>query len=119
MWLLVVTIFAVASCEREIPNIALKATPGVIKSELGKVSLAQDVLTVKLNMDPVKEFLITLQRARTEVKSLLDLSVINNNTVNVLRAQLDKLELSLPSRRKRSLFNFGGEILKSIFGTAT
>ena len=40
----------------KIANNPMKSTPGVIKSDLGKVSFAQDYVTVKLNMRPISDF---------------------------------------------------------------
>ena len=96
--------------------------PGVIKSNLGRVKFTQDVLTVKIEMKPVIDFISSLRSAQTRLADLLDhydLTKLDNNTMNLIRAQKERLDMMLPSRRKRVLFSFGGDSLHSVFGTAT
>ena len=100
-------------------------TPGVIRKELGKVSFSQDTLTVKMDMRPVKQFRDTLRKAKLELERLLaqkefsESTSVRNATRSLLKSQLGRLDLMFHSREKRALFSFGGDILHSIFGTAT
>ena len=100
-------------------------TPGVIRRDLGKVSFVQDTITVRMDLRPVQDFQNTLKKARIELGRLLtekDAKVMNKATVAVLKSQMERLDLMIlptSARSKRSLFSFGGDILHSLFGTAT
>ena len=89
---------------------------------MGRVSFAQDFLTVRIDLQPVTKFVSSLQDARSKLGDLLshyDLKLLDNNTVSLLVAQKQRLDMMLPSRPKRSLFSFGGDILHAVFGTVT
>ena len=99
-----------------------KGIPGVIKTDLGTITFSQDVLTVRVDLSPLYNFVSSLRSARVRLTDLLDhyeIGKLNNNTVNLLQAQKERLDMILPTRRKRGIFNFGGDILNLVFGTAT
>ena len=98
------------------------ATPGVIISSKGRVSFAQDIMTVKMDFSRIQDFTDSLRSARDGLQELIhhkDIKVVKNTTIDLLKVEMDRLKMILPSRSKRSLFSFGGDILHSIFGTAT
>ena len=101
------------------------STPGVIVSKLGRVSFIQDTVTVKMDMSPMRDFRTTLMKAKKELDDILgrqdvnESKVIHKSTLALLKSQLERLDMMFPNRVKRSLIPFGGDILHSIFGTAT
>ena len=100
----------------------LESTPGVVTTNLGKVSFLQDFITVKLDLRPVSKLKEVLIKAKHEVENLLDRQdqkSIQPETLKLLQAEKKRLDMMFQSRKKRSLFPFGGDILQSVLGTAT
>lgn len=121
-WCLLVVMTCVVLVNSGRREVNKHGIPGVIKEELGRVSFAQDFLTVHIDLKPVVQFLSSLKTAKGALNDLLshyDLKVVDNNTVSLLVAQKERLDMLLPARRKRALFSFGGDILHAVFGTAT
>ena len=101
---------------------AAQAAPGVLRSYKGTVYFSTDYVTVKLDLRPVYKFFDSLKEAKIALNQLLthpENKVINNSTLSMLNNEWRRLGMMIPSRAKRSLFSFGGDILHSIFGTAT
>ena len=95
---------------------------GVIREDIGKMSFIEDVITVKLNVREMSRLRDSLVDTKTQITDLLKhpkKSIIFNGTEDLLERELEKLEHLLPSRQKRSLFHWGGDLLHSVFGTAT
>ena len=71
------------------------APPGVIIKGLGKVSLAKDFFTVKIDVSEMKEFSNSLKEAKVALQTFLDKTktskLIKNQTLAVLRMEVEKI----------------------------
>ena len=96
-------------------------TTGVLRQFVGNTAFVQDVVTVKINLTNLDSLGDVLKTAKSEIDNLFETDIrITSSRVNrLLKAQRRKLEHLFPSRTKRALFKWGGDILHSIFGTAT
>ena len=97
-------------------------TTGVIRENLGHVTFVKDVVTVKLSLKELNSFTEVLKGTKEQIDTLLRHPAkdkVWNTTLDLLKTQNEKLSHIVPSRRKRSLFSWGGDVLHAVFGTAT
>ena len=94
----------------------------MIRENLGHVTFVKDVVTVKLSLKELNSFTEVLKGTKEQIDTLLRHPAkdkVWNTTLDLLKTQNEKLSHIVPSRRKRSLFSWGGDVLHAVFGTAT
>ena len=98
---------------------------GVIRDKMGTARFSSDMMTVKMDLAPLSSMAEVLHKSHTQIGLLLQHKKrenVNENVINLLQVEFDKITTLLPksgSRSKRSLLPWGGNILHSVFGTAT
>ena len=92
------------------------APPGVIVKKLGKVSLAKDFFTIKIDVSEFKEFTNSLKEAKVALQAFLDKNekskVIKSETRDLLKS------FSVLSVRNEKILKTSKSVSKKFFVTS-